>query len=357
MRVLDLSLNLPGPYATWLLACQGADVVKLEPPRGDPARFQRRFFDQVNRGKRSVVLDLRDPSTHVSMRQLIDWADVLVEGFRPGVMERLGFGPSEVHASNPRLVYCRISAYGQTGPLRHAPAHDLNLQASTGFTVLEGDDDEPRALRLPLADLSTSLAAVAAIHRALGGPREREVLDVAMADTLRDWSRLWETIDLGGAARTATRRVPRALRPAVRRPLDRLAAHLQREKLFAMPNYGLYPVADGWLAVGIVDEQHFWEAFAEAIGLSTNERRLGMAGRIALGPLLRRRIASRLRRRTVQGWLARLEPLGLPVTAVVPPEALPTELQARPPLPGSTRPPGRAPDLGEHTDAVLSGLG
>ena len=92
LKVLDFSQNLPGPYATFLLACWGAEVIKVEPPKGDPGRFMEPFFSMVNRGKRSIVLDLRAPESRAAVEALIRWADVLVEGFRPGVMERLGCG-------------------------------------------------------------------------------------------------------------------------------------------------------------------------------------------------------------------------------------------------------------------------
>lgn len=355
-RILDLSLNLPGPYATWLLASQGAEVVKLEPPRGDPARFQKAFFDRVNAGKRSVVLDLRDPASRPALYSLIQWADVLVEGFRPGVMERLGAGPEVAHAINPRLVYCRISAYGQQGPLRSAPGHDLNLQAITGFCALEGDGTRPHATRLPIADLSTSLAAVASIRTALQGPRERCVLDLAMSDVLQDWTSVVESIDLAEPLDAAPRTAPGPLRPLATRAARRLARRLRREKLFALPQYGLYATADGWLAVGIVDEQRFWTAFAEAIGLSAREAGLSMAVRTLLGPVLGRRIARRLVTRSTADWLTTLEPLGLPVTPVTGPDTVPPELAARRPLPQTDRPAGEGPALGADTEAVLASL-
>ena len=141
LKVLDFSQNLPGPYATFLLACWGADVIKVEPPKGDPARFMEPFFSMVNRGKRSVVLDLRDERSRSAVEALVRWADVLVEGFRPGVMDRLGCGFARAKELNPRIVYCSISAYGQEGPMRDHPGHDLNLQATSGVCHLERDAD------------------------------------------------------------------------------------------------------------------------------------------------------------------------------------------------------------------------
>lgn len=356
VKVLDLTLNLPGPYTTWVLASLGADVVKLEPPRGDPARHMGTLFERINRGKRSVCLDLRDPASREPLQDLLAWADVLVEGFRPGVTERLGCGPSDAHGVNPRLVYCRISAFGQDGPRRLEPGHDLNLQALTGLAHLERDaSGRPRANRLPVADLSSSLTAVAGIGAALGGPRDRVVLDVSMADALLSWAWTWEGVDPGAQLDDA---VPGPLRTLVA-PLRR---RLSREKLYAMPQYGLYRARDGWLALGAVDEQKFWEGFCDVLGMG-RARTLSMPVRTLLGPVLTRRIARRLRQRTVDAWLQVFEPLGLPVTAVRSvPEALRETQFARvvrdgvvlPPIPGARLPTSPAPRTGEHTDAVLA---
>ncbi|MEZ4318947.1 MAG: CoA transferase [Myxococcota bacterium] len=361
VRVLDLTLNLPGPYATWVLASTGADVVKIEPPKGDPARHMGHLFERLNRGKRSVVLDLRTPEGLASLHRLVAWADVLVEGFRPGVMERLGCGPAEAHALNPRLVYCRISAFGQEGPRRLEPGHDLNLQALTGLCHLERDaSEQPRPSVLPVADLSTSLAAVGAIAGSLLGDRDRVELDVAMSDALLSWTWTWDAVDPGLQLDAATRTLPRG----VRGMLGPLRRRLERDRLYAMPQYGLYRASDGWLALGIVDEQKFWEQLADALGMKRS-RSLTMPVRTLLGPLLRRRIAQKLRPRTVDHWLRVLGGAGVPVTPVHRiDDALREPQFARvvrdgvvlPPIPGATVPEGPAPALGEHTDAVLGAL-
>jgi len=361
VRVLDLTLNLPGPYATYALACMGADVIKLEPPRGDPARHMGDLFERLNRGKRSVVLDLREPANLPQLHKLIRWADVLVDGFRPGVTERLGCGPVDAHALNPRLVYCRISAFGQDGPRRLEPGHDLNLQAITGLCHLERDgSDRPRPNVLPIADLSSSLAAVSGICAALLGERDQVVLDVAMADALLSWTWTWEGVDPGLQLDSATAKLPRGLR-ALLGPMRR---RLGRERLYAMPQYGLYRASDGWLALGIVDEQRFWESFCDAVGLK-RYRGLKMATRTLLGPVLRPRIARRMRGHSVSHWLAVLTEAGVPITPVLSPDQAVREAQFQrivrdgtvlPPVPGATLPDSPAPGLGQHTEAVLGSL-
>ena len=151
ITVVDLTQFLPGPMLSVMMADQGARVIKIEPPAGDPAREQAPFegghsvwFSQLNRGKESRVLDLKSDAGKAALRELIAGADVFLEGFRPGVMARLGFDYASVRAINPRVVYCSISAFGQTGELAHHPAHDLAVQALAGFlSVNDGPDGTP----------------------------------------------------------------------------------------------------------------------------------------------------------------------------------------------------------------------
>ncbi len=126
VRVLDLSIWRPGPYATSLLCALGADVVKVEPPGGDPMRHYRGLFEEINAGKRSVVLDLKTPPGRHRAETLASEADILVEGFRPGVMARLGLDEPRLRPLNPGLVYCSISGYGQEGARAQVPGHDVN---------------------------------------------------------------------------------------------------------------------------------------------------------------------------------------------------------------------------------------
>src|SRR4030095_13906822 len=140
LRVLDLTLFLPGPYLTMALADHGAEVIKVEPPgEGDHGRYigasdgpTSVFFRNVNRGKKSIVIDLKSAKGRESLLTLCDTADVFVESYRPGVMERLGVDYTAVSARNPRIVYCSISAFGQDGPYRDRPAHDLATMALAG---------------------------------------------------------------------------------------------------------------------------------------------------------------------------------------------------------------------------------
>ena len=198
IRVVDLSLFLPGPMLTMMMADQGAEVIKIEPVAGDPARDQAPFeggqsvwFRNLNRGKQSVILDLKSEDGKAALWQLIDKADVFVEGFRPGVMARLGFDYAAVSSRNSRIVYCSISAFGQTGALAHHPAHDMAVQALAGFlSVNDGQDSAPVVPGAPSADLAASLTGLSAVLMALIGRAQTgrgDYIDCAMFDSLLPW--------------------------------------------------------------------------------------------------------------------------------------------------------------------------
>ena len=198
IKVVDLSQFLPGPMMTMMMADQGAEVIKVEPAAGDPARDQAPFeagqsvwFRNLNRGKTSMVLDLKSDAGKAALWDLIEAADVFVEGFRPGVMKRLGFDYDAVVTHNPSIVYCSISAFGQDCALAHHPAHDMAVQAQAGFlSVNDGVDDVPVVPGAPSADLAAGLTALSAVLMALIG-RERtgrgDYIDCAMFDSLLPW--------------------------------------------------------------------------------------------------------------------------------------------------------------------------
>jgi crotonobetainyl-CoA:carnitine CoA-transferase CaiB-like acyl-CoA transferase len=196
LRVIDLSNFLPGPYLTMTLADHGAEVIKIEPPgEGDPGRAigladgpSTVFFRNLNRGKKSVVLDLKAPKQRGLLLDLCETADVFVETFRPGVAERLGMSYDAVSARNPRIVYCSISAFGNSSPYRQRPAHDLALEAIGGVLGLTlGPDGEPAIPGVPIADHLAALQGLSAILMALYR-RERtgcgDYIDIAMHDSI-----------------------------------------------------------------------------------------------------------------------------------------------------------------------------
>jgi crotonobetainyl-CoA:carnitine CoA-transferase CaiB-like acyl-CoA transferase len=294
VRVVDFSQNLPGPYASLLLAQLGAEVVKVEPPGGDPARAFPRLFAAVNQGKGSVCLDLKSHVGRARARALLKDADVVVEGWRPGVADRLGVGYGDVRDENPDAVYVSISGYGQTGDRAGAPGHDVNYQAEAGILAVD-PSHVPGVPVLPVADMASGLfaafAACAALLAVARGHRGR-FIDVSMTDVAMTWT--LPRLDLADGGDVFTR----------------------------TPHYGIYACADGRpLALGIVHEQHFWRSFCQVVGLdalaaATYDQRCD-------DPALRAVVAD-----AVAGWprdelLARLQEVDVPASAVLMPwEAL-----------------------------------
>ncbi|MBI4473517.1 MAG: CoA transferase, partial [Acidobacteria bacterium] len=255
--VLDLSRLLPGGYATHLLGEMGARVIKIEDPvRGDylrefPFPFEdgmSAYFHAINRGKQSVVIDLKkSPET---LLRLAEHADVIIEGFRPGVMDRLGVGYSAVAKSNPMIIYCSLTGYGQTGEYRDRAGHDINYLGLTGLLDLNrGQDGLPAMPGLQIADVASgSLFAVSKILCAVIERAERgqgEHIDVDMVS--------------GTASLMKFTAAPAAL---AEKPItwDDLILNGQ------VPCYNLYSTADGrWLSMGNLEEK-FWETFCRVVG-------------------------------------------------------------------------------------------
>jgi crotonobetainyl-CoA:carnitine CoA-transferase CaiB-like acyl-CoA transferase len=260
VRVLDFSTLLPGPLATLILVEAGAEVVKVErPPRGDDLRhYPPRFGDAgagfalLNRGKRSVALDLKKDGDVAQVRELAIHADVLVEQFRPGVMERLGLGFEELKADNPRLVFCSITGYGQDGPMAAEAGHDLNYLAQTGLLSLAADG-QGRPVLPPglIADIGGgALPAVIDILMALRVAEQTGEgcrLDVSMSDNLFAWT--WWAFGLIGTGGAGPR------------PSGELLTG-------GSPRYQVYRTSDGRFVAAAPLEQKFWNAFCELVGLN-----------------------------------------------------------------------------------------
>ncbi|MFI4994290.1 MAG: CaiB/BaiF CoA transferase family protein [Hyphomicrobiales bacterium] len=292
VHVLDFSLLLPGPFATLALADLGADVFKIEPPGGDFARrMPSALFRMANRNKRSMVLDLKRPESGDVVRRLAQWADVAIEGFRPGVVERLGIGAAALRAHNPRLIYCSLSGYGQNGPASHVPGHDLNYLCAAGTLSLSGHwGERPRRSAIPVADLAGGTYAAIAILCAL---HEREAtgkgrtLDLSLAEAAMSYGSIRHGLDLDEPSQD----------------------HL-------WPTNDLFETADGeYLALGIVEE-HFWRNFVAAAAdiapdlmdarYATQEQRRRLGDALAL------RMREVMRMRGAAHWLSLFEQEDVP---------------------------------------------
>ncbi len=257
LLVLDLTRHLPGPWATQALCDLGAAVIKVEaPPAGDPvralpphdARGVSAAFAALNRGKRSVVVDLKRPGGAALLLDLAARADVLVEGFRPGVLDRLGAGEAAARARNPRLVWCALSGYGQAGPYRDRPGHDLTYQAYTGLLGRSRDArGEVVTPGFQTADMLGASAALAAILAALverartgvGRAVEASMLEATLSARALHLGP-WQVGDRGG------------------RETDPLGG--------AFPNYRVYATADGGAFALAALEPQFWGGFCDIVG-------------------------------------------------------------------------------------------
>ena len=260
LLVLDFTTLLPGPLATLMLAETGAEVVKIEQPGGENARYfppmvdgESAAFLMLNRGKTSMTLDLKGETGRRRLLPLIQRADILIEQFRPGVMARLGLGYEDVRTLNPRLIYCSISGYGQSGPRVHEAGHDLNYIGNTGLLDLQpGPVECPVVPPMLAADIAGgSFPAVINILLALRARDQNGKgcrIDIAMTDAMFTFT--WAALALGAA----TGRFPKP-----------------REMWLVggSPRYQIYPARDGKLVACGAIEQKFWIAFTNAISLPT----------------------------------------------------------------------------------------
>jgi crotonobetainyl-CoA:carnitine CoA-transferase CaiB-like acyl-CoA transferase len=351
VRVLSLAEQYPGPFATSILSDLGADVVLVERPNGgDPSRRFPDFFDSLNRGKRSIALDLKSPDDREVFLSLAAVADVVLEGYRPGVAARLGVGADDIRAVNPDVVYLSISGFGQESPYRDRPGHDISYQALAGSLSLDDGHADPGGLSL--GDLAAAMYTATAVGAALFR-RERvgagATIDVAIVDSLVAWM--------------TTTAVP----PANGAELGAIPAE---------PGYGIFTTADGHrLAIAVAHEDHFWRGLAgvtgmpDVVGLAADER-------LERADELRERIAASVRNAPLVAWERDLSAHDIPHSRVNDPADLGDDphIVARSlfvdlPSRGGTRsylrtplvvdgvrtaPTRRTPGLGEHTAEVIA---
>lgn len=359
VRVLDFSWLLPGPFCTMHLADLGADVIKIEGPGGDYAReMLPGLFAVANRNKRSLGLNLKAPGALEVVDRMVRQADVVVEGFRPGVADRLGIGHARLATVNPRLVYASVSGFGAQGPLAARPGHDINYLAMSGALSIPGQGGAgPARGGLPVADLCAAMTAGMAILAALLQVRAGGrgcFLDVAMLPALMSWAQV----------RTA----------------DHLAADGE-DWPHVNPLNDLYEAADGrHISLALV-EPKFMETFCALAGcpdLPTSEDWVAFARSRAAdaGARLRERVRAVVRGRTAMEWEALLGDAGVPFARVLDPaEALEQpQLSAAGfctapaaglprgwfpfPVPGvGRRRPAPAPARGAHSAEVLAEFG
>ena len=309
-RVLDLTRFLAGPYAAMVLADLGADVIKVEQPDGgDNSRGFGPFhesgeswsFIQVNRGKRSVALDLRDPRGAALARRLAARCDLVLESFRPGVAARFGLSYDDVRALRPDVLYCSVSAFGQTGPYAHRPGFDIMAQGVTGVLRMTGQPDgRPAKVGFAAADIAAGMTAVQAVLAAQlvrAATGQGQYIDVALTDSLLAWT-VWEAGGYFGAGN-----VPR---PAGTR--HRLSAP-----------YQAFRTSDGYVTIAAFTGS-LWERTARVLGAPQwlDDPRFATSDALLAHPdELEEAIEAVTAARSTAEWLALLEAAGLPAGPVL----------------------------------------
>lgn len=371
LRIIDLSGHLSGPYCAMLLADQGADVIKIErPDGGDEARRMPPFvngesapFMVWNRNKRSVLLDLKQDGDRAHFLALLETADVLLENYRPGTMDRLGLGYTALKSRFPRLIYCAISGFGQTGPESSRGGFDLMTQAMSGLMAVCGPaDGPPHRLPIAISDVGAGLFAAIAILSALearhrtgrGQMVETSLFEAAMSLGVYEAAHYFTTGE---------------------RPPRMGQAHRGSSP------YQVFKTADGWMTIG-ASQQNFWSRFCAILDLSAleNDPRFATnAERVKHNDLLVSLLQARLEQLPTGHWLSRLQEAGIPAAPVLThdqlfthPQTLAREMvvEVEHEKAGRTRTLGvpikmsetpgavryAAPVLGQHTDEVLAEL-
>jgi crotonobetainyl-CoA:carnitine CoA-transferase CaiB-like acyl-CoA transferase len=293
IRILDSAHQYPGPYCSMLLGDLGAEIIKVERPVvGDPARFWPGFFGSINRNKKSITLDLKKSDAKDILYRLVERSDVFTEGFRPGVASRIGIDYDTLKEINPRLIYCSISGYGQDGPYRDLPGHDINYMALAG--MLQEFKDRAGNITLPtiaIGDLSSGMFAVIGILAALMA-REKsgkgQYVDVSMFDGLVSWM--------------STR-------------IGSFFANAPSEGEYDV-GYGIFNASDGKaFTLGVAHENWFWDRLCSAIGLDELQG-LGQPERKNQREALVEKLRTAFSQRPRDEWMKILVQADVPVAPV-----------------------------------------
>jgi len=372
LRVLDLTSQLSGPYCAMLLGDLGADVIKVERPGiGDDSRSvspkingESAAFMTFNRNKRSLTLDLKAPEGRAIALKLAARADVVLENFRPGTVARLGIGYDDVRPINPRVIYCSISGFGQTGPYRERGGFDRVAQGMSGVMSINGEaEGPPLPLPIPISDIGTGMFATIGILAALAaraGTGQGQLVDTSLLETPIAWS-VYEA-----SSYFATGRVPERLGPGHR----------------ASAPYQAFRTKDSWINIG-GGSPAFWPKICAMLGipeLLVDPRFQTPGDRVRHREELEALLAPHFAADTTAMWLDRFEAEGIPAGPILTydevfadPQVIHREMAVpvEHPTAGPTRvlgipiklsgTPARvrrpAPTLGQHTDEVLAELG
>jgi crotonobetainyl-CoA:carnitine CoA-transferase CaiB-like acyl-CoA transferase len=373
VRILDLSSVVSGPLATMHLADQGADVIKIEPPGGDISRRSRRkisangefsaLFVSINRGKRSIAIDLKRPEAIAIVRALVARTDVLVQNFRPGTMERLGLDEKTLRELNPKLIYVSISGVGDSGPYVKKRIYDPMIQALSGLADIQSNQEtqRPQMIRTIVADMTTSIFAAQAITAALFAREktgEGQHIRISLLDTMISY--LW----------------PEGMMQHTVPSLESLPMSTN-----AGPDL-IFETMDGYITVGTITDSE-WRGFCEAVERPDliYDERFHTAERRSVNSIDRINLmAGILKHRSRADWLSKLDAADVPCAPVLRRDELMANEQVvandllkliEQPSVGAIRQPrpaaqfdrtpaeigGPAPGIGEHTENILAELG
>lgn len=350
-----MTVNVPGPFCSMTLGDLGAKVFKIEPPGGDPLRHNPGMWASLNRGKQSIVLDLKAQAGQEALQELAAQSDIVLEGWRPGVANRLGADYLTLSKNNPALVYCSISGFGQEGPWRDRPGHDINYLALSGYlsvqSMVEGRPWPPPIL---VSDLASGLYAAISVLASLTGVQrdgKGSYLDLSMTEA---------ALSLLG--------------PEIGRMVVEENSTLH-PNVTSIPTYGLFPCADGrWLSLGIVHEDHFWKRLCKAAQLQELAN-LSFTDRLKQSNFISKRLHTVFLSKQSDDWEQILTQAEVPAAVVVKLDELfnSPQFMARNSFvnigehrfvshpvqsyTNSSSPSLRPPVLGEHTDSILLDIG
>lgn len=370
IRVLDLTRLLPGPYATLMLADFGADVIKVEDPKlGDYARWGEpkvadysAMFHSLNRNKRSITIDLKTEEGKEIFIDLVKTADVLVESFRPGVMDRLGLGYETLSGLNPKLIYCAITSFGQTGPYRDVPGHDINFLSYSGLLDLQGDSEgQPVSSSVQIGDIGggSLMATIGILVSIMDAMKtgKGQFVDISMLDGAISWMQTFLPEYL--VSNNAPKRGELVLNGG-------------------KACYEIYETSDNrFLSVGAL-EFKFWKNFCTVINKEDLIPRLNAP--LEEQKVMKMEIASTIRKKTLKEWMKLFDNIDACVTPVLTVEEMVEDPHIKHrqmieevyhPKAGAVRQIAnpiklsrsrantirQAPSLGEHNEEVLKEIG
>ena len=295
IRIVDLSIQIPGPYGSMILGDLGAEVIKIEQPGvGDFARLLPSLFNGINRNKKSMIVDLKSPQGRAIVHKLAEDADVVLEGFRPDVAQKLGIDYAILKRINPRIIYCSITGYGQDGPYKNISGHDLNYQGISGLLSLTEHLQARADLSgIPLADIAGGMFAAISILTALI-KREKsgrgQYIDVSMAAGVFSW-------------------VSTSLLAGFRELNDGQSLYI--------PHYGIFKTKDErFITLGIIHEEHFWQNLCAVIDLGAMKD-LNLMERVAQRNEILSALQAAFMTKTREEWIALLNKADVPCSPVL----------------------------------------